>query len=178
MIQNLFIGFLTLVLLAACKSEGIKHDSKRADLDIQYEKLVLNNGLELVLHVDKSDPIVAIDLAVHVGSARETEGKTGFAHLFEHLLFMDSENLGYGGLDEMNTRIGGEGTNGFTTHDMTQYFQAVPSDALEKVIWAEADKLGFFINTVTENVVANEKQVVKNEKVYHPIALEPIIINN
>jgi len=164
MIQNLFIGFLTLVLLAACKSEGIKHDSKRADLDIQYEKLVLNNGLELVLHVDKSDPIVAIDLAVHVGSARETEGKTGFAHLFEHLLFMDSENLGYGGLDEMNTRIGGEGTNGFTTHDMTQYFQAVPSDALEKVIWAEADKLGFFINTVTENVVANEKQVVKNEK--------------
>ncbi|MBT8472406.1 MAG: insulinase family protein, partial [Marinicaulis sp.] len=115
-------------------------------------------------HVDRSDPVVAIDLAAHVGSARETEGRTGFAHLFEHLLFLDSENLGYGGLDEMNTRIGGDGTNGFTTHDMTQYFQAVPADALEKVIWAEADKLGFFINTVTQEVVDNEKQVVKNEK--------------
>ncbi|MCF6275312.1 MAG: insulinase family protein, partial [Robiginitomaculum sp.] len=75
-----------------------------------------------------------------------------------------SENLGYGGLDSMNTRIGGEGTNGFTTNDMTQYFQAVPKDALEKVIWAEADKIGYFINTVTTTVIDKEKQVVKNEK--------------
>jgi len=133
-------------------------------LTLDVERYELSNGLSVVLHVDKSDPIVAINLAAHVGSARETKGRTGFAHLFEHLLFLDSENLGYGGLDEMNTRIGGEGTNGFTTNDMTQYFQAVPSDALEKVIWAEADKLGFFINTVTQDVVDNEKQVVKNEK--------------
>ena len=125
------------------------------------KKYTLDNGLTVVLHVDRSDPIVAIDLAAHVGSAREVEGRTGFAHLFEHLLFLDSENLGYGGLDEMNTRIGGEGTNGFTTHDMTQYYQAVPADALEKIIWAEADKLGWFINTVTQSVVDNEKQVVK-----------------
>ena len=99
-----------------------------------------------------------------MGSGREVTGRTGFAHLFEHLLFLDSENLGYGGLDEMNTRIGGEGTNGFTTNDMTQYFQAVPKDGLEKIIWAEADKLGWFINTVSQDVVDNEKQVVKNEK--------------
>ena len=135
-----------------------------AGFSIPFEKIVLDNGLEVVLHVDDSDPVVAIDLAVHVGSARELPGRTGFAHLFEHLLFLDSENLGYGGLDEMNTRIGGEGTNGFTTNDMTQYFQAVPADALEKIIWAEADKLGYFINTVTQPVVDNEKQVVKNEK--------------
>jgi len=133
-------------------------------LAVDFEKFTLDNGLEVILHLDKSDPIVAIDLAVHVGSAREIKGRTGFAHLFEHLLFLDSENLGYGGLDEMNTRIGGEGTNGFTTNDMTQYFQAVPKDALEKVIWAEADKLGYFINTVSQNVIDNEKQVVKNEK--------------
>lgn len=131
---------------------------------IEFEKFTLPNGLDVVLHVDKSDPIVAINLAAHVGSARELPGKTGFAHLFEHLLFLDSENLGYGGLDAMNTRIGGEGTNGFTTNDMTQYFQAVPADALEKVIWAEADKLGWFINTVNQNVIDREKQVVKNEK--------------
>ena len=131
---------------------------------IPFEKYELDNGLDVILHRDTSDPVVAINLAVHVGSGREETGRTGFAHLFEHLLFLDSENLGYGGLDAMNTRIGGEGTNGFTTNDMTQYFQAVPRDALEKVIWAEADKIGYFIQTVNENVLANEKQVVKNEK--------------
>lgn len=134
------------------------------ELSISYEKYELDNGLAVILHVDRSDPVVAINLAAHVGSSREVSGRTGFAHLFEHLLFMDSENLGYGGLDEMNTRIGGDGTNGFTTTDITQYFQAVPSDALEKVIWAEADKLGYFINTVTQVVIDTEKQVVKNEK--------------
>jgi len=131
---------------------------------VNFEKYTLDNGLDVILHVDRSDPVVAINLAAHVGSSREVSGRTGFAHLFEHLLFMNSENLGYGGLDEMNTRIGGDGTNGFTTTDMTQYFQAVPSDALEKVIWAEADKLGYFINTVTQSVIDTEKQVVKNEK--------------
>lgn len=131
---------------------------------ISYEKYTLDNGLDVILHEDHSDPVVAINLAAHVGSSREISGRTGFAHLFEHLLFLDSENLGYGGLDSMNTRIGGDGTNGFTTTDMTQYFQAVPADALEKVIWAEADKLGYFINTVTQAVIDTEKQVVKNEK--------------
>ncbi|MDC0651443.1 insulinase family protein, partial [Hellea sp.] len=131
---------------------------------IEFEKFILDNGLEVILHIDRSDPIVAINLAAKVGSGREKPGRTGFAHLFEHLLFLDSENLGYGGLDEMNTRIGGDGTNGFTTNDMTQYFQAVPKEGLEKIIWAEADKLGWFINTVTQDVLDNEKQVVKNEK--------------
>jgi zinc protease len=135
-----------------------------ADPSVVFEKYTLDNGLDVILHVDRSDPVVAINLAAHVGSSREVSGRTGFAHLYEHLLFLDSENLGYGGLDEMNTRIGGEGTNGFTTTDMTQYFQAVPSDAMEKVIWAEADKLGYFINTVTQAVIDTEKQVVKNEK--------------
>ncbi len=156
-------------MLIGCNNAGtnaanVIAPAAKSELSLDVESYELENGLSVVLHIDKSDPIVAINLAAHVGSARETKGRTGFAHLFEHLLFLDSENLGYGGLDEMNTRIGGEGTNGFTTNDMTQYFQAVPSDALEKVIWAEADKLGFFINTVTQGVIDNEKQVVKNEK--------------
>ena len=149
---------------AQSNAEASAQSSNQGRVSIDFEKYELANGLEVVLHVDKSDPVVAIDLAAHVGSGREIAGRTGFAHLFEHLLFLDSENLGYGGLDEMNTRIGGEGTNGFTTNDMTQYYQAVPADALEKVIWAEADKLGYFINTVTQEVIDNEKQVVKNEK--------------
>jgi len=157
-----------LLLSAGCKetnstdtAASVKSENS---ISVEFEKFTLENGMDVVLHVDRSDPIVAIDIAAHVGSARETAGRTGFAHLFEHLLFMDSENLGYGGLDEMNTRIGGDGTNGFTTHDMTQYFQATPKDTLEKIIWAEADKLCCFISTVSQNVIDNEKQVVKNEK--------------
>lgn len=133
-------------------------------LKVDYEKFTLPNGLEVIFHIDKSDPVVAVNLTAHVGSAREKEGRTGFAHLFEHLLFLESENLGKGGLDKMTARIGGSGANGSTSRDRTNYLQTVPKDALEKMIWAEADKLGWFINTVTDPVLAKEKQVVKNEK--------------
>lgn len=142
----------------------INQNTQAQDFSVDFEKFTLDNGLEVIFHEDKSDPVVAVALTFHVGSAREKEGKTGFAHLFEHLLFLESENLGKGGLDKMSSRIGGSGANGSTSRDRTNYFQTVPNDALEKMIWAEADKLGFFINTVTEAVVAKEKQVVKNEK--------------
>ncbi|WP_298544113.1 pitrilysin family protein [uncultured Aquimarina sp.] len=134
------------------------------EFKVDFEKFTLDNGLQVILHVDRSDPVVAVALTAHVGSAREIEGRTGFAHLFEHLLFLESENLGKGGLDKMSARIGGSGANGSTSRDRTNYYQTVPKDALEKMIWAEADKLGFFINTVTDPVLAKEKQVVKNEK--------------
>lgn len=136
-----------------------------ADTDlVPFESFELDNGLKVVFHIDRSDPVVAVALTAHVGSAREKEGRTGFAHLFEHLLFLESENLGKGGLDAMSARIGGSGANGSTSRDRTNYFQTVPNDALEKMIWAEADKIGWFINTVTDPVLAKEKQVVKNEK--------------
>lgn len=136
----------------------------KAALKVDYQKFSLANGLEVIFHVDRSDPVVAVNLTAHVGSAREKAGRTGFAHLFEHLLFLESENLGKGGLDKMTARIGGSGANGSTSRDRTNYLQTVPKDALEKMIWAEADKLGWFINTVTDQVLAKEKQVVKNEK--------------
>lgn len=138
--------------------------SQQAVLKIDYEQFTLDNGLNVIFHVDRSDPVVSVNLTAHVGSAREKEGRTGFAHLFEHLLFLESENLGKGGLDKLSARIGGSGANGSTSRDRTNYLQTVPNDALEKMLWAEADKLGWFINTVTEPVLAKEKQVVKNEK--------------
>ena len=128
------------------------------------QQFTLANGLHVVFHVDRSDPVTAVVLAPHVGSSRETPGRTGFAHLFEHLFFLESENLGKGGLDKLSARVGGSGADGSTDRDITDYLQTVPNDALEKMIWAEADKLGFFINTVTDPVLAKEKQVVKNEK--------------
>jgi len=155
------IYFLVLSLfLFTCNS----NNNSKNDFNINFEKIELDNGLDVIFHIDKSDPVVAVELMVHVGSAREIEGRTGFAHLFEHLLFLESENLGKGGLDKMSARIGGSGANGSTSRDRTNYLQTVPNDALEKMIWAEADKLGWFINTVTRPVLEKEKQVVKNEK--------------
>ncbi len=157
LLTTLFISFIS------CKTE--KQDAKTTtEFKVEYEKFTLDNGLDVIFHIDRSDPVVAVALTSHVGSAREKEGRTGFAHLFEHLLFLESENLGKGGLDKMSARIGGSGANGSTSRDRTNYYQTVPKDALEKMIWAEADKLGWFINTVTEPVLAKEKQVVKNEK--------------
>jgi zinc protease len=152
---------ITLTLPLACT----RGDSSAAEgeLSVPFERYQLPNGLTVILHEDHSDPIAAVTMTFHVGSAREVEGRTGFAHLFEHLFFLDSENLGPGGLDRLMTRIGSS-TNGGTTRDNTSYYEVVPIDGLEKALWAEADKLGYFINTVTEDVVEKERQVVKNEK--------------
>ncbi|WP_082632177.1 M16 family metallopeptidase [Algoriphagus resistens] len=159
---KIITSLLLLVILASGCSK--KTETAPQEFNVEFEKFKLDNGLEVIFHIDRSDPVVAVSLTAHVGSAREKEGRTGFAHLFEHLLFLESENLGKGGLDKMTARIGGSGANGSTSRDRTNYLQTVPNDALEKMIWAEADKLGWFINTVTDPVLAKEKQVVKNEK--------------
>ena len=158
------IYLIVFCLLVSSMSIFAQKSADKATFKVDYEKFTLPNGLDVIFHVDRSDPVVAVNLTAHVGSAREKEGRTGFAHLFEHLLFLESENLGKGGLDKMTARIGGSGANGSTSRDRTNYLQTVPKDALEKMIWAEADKLGWFINTVTDDVLAKEKQVVKNEK--------------
>lgn len=155
------LGFTCLVLIfSACQSSS-GSDSEEFSLD--YEKYVLDNGLEVVLHQDKSDPKVAVAVLYHVGSNREQPGKTGFAHFFEHMLFQNSENVGAGNFIKYVNELGGS-FNGGTSTDNTVYFETVPSDALEKVLWMESDRMGFFINTVSEWGLENEKQVVKNEK--------------
>ncbi|WOX04414.1 M16 family metallopeptidase [Microbulbifer pacificus] len=174
MLRNLLSSAVLLAAVSAstiglvgCDRSGTESAApaqSSSEFVIDYDEFQLDNGLQVIFHVDRSDPVVAVSLTAHVGSAREKEGRTGFAHLFEHLLFLESENLGKGGLDAMSARIGGSGANGSTSRDVTNYYQTVPKDALEKMLWAEADKLGWFINTVTEPVLAKEKQVVKNEK--------------
>ena len=146
MTTSSLLKFSTLLigasLLGACTkpeqpSANNSTEQSAQEFVLNYEKITLDNGLEVVFHQDKSDPVTAVALTFHVGSAREIEGRTGFAHLFEHLLFLESENLGKGGLDKMSSRIGGSGANGSTSRDRTNYFQTVPNDALEKMIWAE-----------------------------------------
>ncbi len=157
------IAVMAAALMGAAPSLA-QGEAPAAQALIPTETFVLANGLRVVMNVDRSDPVVAVALVAHVGSARETAGRTGFAHMFEHLFFLNSENLGPGGLHKLTARVGGSGANGYTNSDHTVYLQTVPKDALEKMIWAEADKLGYFINTVTPAVVAKEIEVVKNEK--------------
>ena len=131
--------------------------------DLPYVHYTLDNGLEVVLHEDHSDPIVAVATIVHVGSSRERPGKTGFAHFFEHMSFNDSENVPVGSNRKLIPELGGT-RNGGTSSDMTIYYEVVPKDAFEKILWIDSDRLGFMINTVTEAALEREKQVVKNEK--------------
>lgn len=130
---------------------------------IKYEKFVLDNGLEVILHEDHSDPIVAVSTLVHVGSNREKPGKTGFAHFFEHMSFNHSENTPRGANRKLIPEWGGN-RNGGTWNDGTIYYEVIPKDAFEKILWIDSDRLGFMINTVTKDALEKEIQVVKNEK--------------
>ncbi|MDR4505195.1 MAG: insulinase family protein [Candidatus Scalindua sp.] len=148
---------LCIVLILSCTG------FQKKEFGIRYEKFTLENGLEVILHEDHSDPIVAVATLIHVGSSREKLGKTGFAHFFEHMAFHDSENVPIGANRKLITEWGGA-RNGGTWSDGTIYYEVVPKDVFEKILWIDSDRLGFMINTVTEEALEREKQVVKNEK--------------
>mgnify|MGYP000374423626 CR=1 FL=1 len=130
---------------------------------LDYEKFTLDNGLDVILHVDRSDPIVAFTTVIHAGSNREKPGRTGFAHFFEHMAFNDSENVPRGWNRKAIPDWGGQ-RNGGTWSDGTIYYEVVPKDAFDKILWIDSDRLGYMINTVTTAALEREKQVVKNEK--------------
>ncbi len=133
------------------------------ELVIPYEKYVLPNGLTLIVHEDHSDPVAHVDVTYHVGSAREEIGKSGFAHFYEHMMFQGSDHVG----DEQHFKIvtaSGGTLNGSTNTDRTNYFQTVPSNQLEKMIWLEADRLGFLLDAVTQKKFEVQRETVKNER--------------
>ena len=130
---------------------------------IPYRRYRLDNGLTVILHPDTSDPLVHLDVTYHVGSAREEVGKSGFAHFFEHMMFQGSENVG----DEQHFKIISEsgGTlNGTTSTDRTNYFQTAPANQLEKLLWLEADRMGFLLDAVTQEKFEVQRETVKNER--------------
>ncbi len=151
------------MLLMFSYTKNTSFQDKEEEFTLAYEKFTLENGLEVILHVDKSDPIVAVATVMHVGSNREKPGKTGFAHFFEHMAFNDSENVPVGANRKMIPEWGGS-RNGGTWNDGTIYYEVVPKDAFEKILWIDSDRFGYMINTVTEAALEREKQVVKNEK--------------
>jgi zinc protease len=137
--------------------------SADGEIVIPYKKFELDNGLTVILHEDDSDPLVHVDVTYHVGSGREEIGKSGFAHFFEHMMFQGSENVA----DEQHFKIISEsgGTmNGTTNTDRTNYFQTVPSNQLEKVLWLEADRMGFLLDAVTQEKFEVQRDTVKNER--------------
>ncbi len=160
-IKSLAAIMLALMVFVTACAPGDGESSDKLSLD--YEKFTLDNGLDVVLHQDDSDPIVAVSILVHVGSNREKPGRTGFAHFFEHMLFQRSENVPDGGFFKNIDEWGGT-FNGGTWTDGTIYFEVVPKDALEKVLWMESDRMGFFINAVSLASLEGEKPVVQNEK--------------
>lgn len=133
------------------------------EIVIPYEKYVLPNGLTIVVHEDHSDPVVHVDVTYHVGSAREEIGKSGFAHFFEHMMFQGSDNVG----DEQHFKIvsdAGGTLNGSTNRDRTNYYQTVPSNQLEKMLWLEADRMGYLLDAVTQKKFEIQRSTVKNER--------------
>ena len=130
---------------------------------IKFEKYKLPNGLEVILHEDHSTPIVAVDTWYHVGSGDEQLGRTGFAHLFEHIMFMGSQNVPVGAFDQMLEAAGAD-NNGSTTEDRTNYYETLPSNALALALWLDADRMGFLLPTMDLAKVNLQRDVVKNER--------------
>ena len=133
------------------------------ELDISHEKFILDNGLTLIVHEDHKAPIAAVNLWYHVGSKNEKLGKTGFAHLFEHLMFNGSENFNDDYFQALE-RMGGTDLNGTTNFDRTNYFQNVPVAALDAVLWLESDRMGHFEGAISQERLDEQRGVVQNEK--------------
>lgn len=136
---------------------------QKTEMVIPYEKYQLSNGLTLLLHEDHSDPIVYVNVTYHVGSAREQEGRSGFAHFFEHMMFEGSEHVPAGQHSKIITEAGGK-CNGNTTRDLTNYWELLPANQLETALWLESDRMGFFLDAVTQQKFEIQRETVKNER--------------
>jgi predicted Zn-dependent peptidase len=132
-------------------------------LTIAFDTFALDNGLPVILHVDRSSPLVAVDVWYHVGSKDESPGRTGFAHLFEHLMFMGSRNAPYPAFDAIMESWGGH-NNGTTSNDRTNYYEIGPRNLLETFLWLEADRLATLSDVITDEELERQRKVVQNER--------------
>ncbi len=154
---------IATLLLTCALVAGVSAQKAAKEIDIPYERFVLDNGLTVIVHEDHKAPIVAINVWYHVGSKNEKAGKTGFAHLFEHLMFGGSEHSQGRYLDTME-RIGATDLNGTTNSDRTNYFQNVPTSAVDLTLWLESDRMGHLLGSLDQNRLDLQRGVVQNEK--------------
>ncbi|MBW7888327.1 MAG: insulinase family protein [Bacteroidetes bacterium] len=154
----LFVLIITMVSALFSQQKNLVED-----VNIPYEMFTLENGLTVIVHEDHKAPIVAVNVWYHVGSKNEKQGKTGFAHLFEHLMFNGSENFNDDYFKTME-RIGATDMNGTTNEDRTNYFQNVPKNALDVALWMESDRMGHLLGAISQGKLDEQRGVVQNEK--------------
>src|SRR5690349_5309222 len=150
---------LSLASLALAASVS----AQPARLEVNYTQFTLPNGLNVIIHEDHSVPVVTVNTWYRVGSAREKPGRTGFAHLFEHLMFMGSGHVKYGEFDQWLEAAGGD-NNASTGNDRTNYYINVPSTSLELALFLESDRIGYLLDAMTPKTVDAQRDVVKNER--------------
>ena len=154
--------FLTISALVVALSVGASAQ-QRPSLSVPFTQFTLPNGLTVILHRDASVPVVTVNIWYHVGSANERPGRTGFAHLFEHLMFEGSKNVPEGAFDTLLESAGGD-NNGSTNNDRTNYYEDLPANALELALYLESDRMGFLLDTMSPERVNGQRDVVKNER--------------
>ncbi|MEW5798573.1 MAG: pitrilysin family protein [Bacteroidota bacterium] len=152
--KKLMLAVVVLLNIAAAQS---------VRLNIPYERFVLKNGLNVILHVDKTTPTISVNQWYHVGSGYEKPGRTGFAHLFEHIMFEGSKNVPEGKFDEWLEAAGGN-NNGSTNTDRTNYYEDIPSNALELALFLDSDRMGYLLDAMTQEKLDGQRDVVKNER--------------
>jgi zinc protease len=152
-----------LSLAAPAFAQAPAASTSAARINVPFTQFTLPNGLHVILHEDHSVPIVTVNMWYHVGSARERTGRTGFAHLFEHLMFMGSGHVKPGEFDEWLEAAGGD-NNGSTTNDRTNYWINVPANAIELALFLESDRMGYLLDSMTPQTVDAQRDVVKNER--------------
>jgi zinc protease len=155
--------FFLFLLATQCAVGWTQTKTTYPKIDIPFKKYVLSNGLTLIVHEDHKAPIIAFNVWYHVGSKNEKAGKTGFAHLFEHLMFNGSEHYNKDYFQLMDA-IGATDLNGTTSNDRTNYFETFPVAALDKVLWIESDRMGYMLNAIDSGKLAEQRGVVQNEK--------------
>lgn len=154
---------VALAFLAVWPNVISAQEEEAMEVYIPYTQFTLENGFNVIVHRDRSLPVVAVNLWYHVGSRNERQGRTGFAHLFEHIMFEGSANVPDGDIDNLLEAVGGA-PNGSTTTDRTNYLETVSSNALELALWIEADRMGWLLDTMTQEKLDIQRDVVKNER--------------
>jgi zinc protease len=157
-LPSLFPSTLVAALMACAVA------ANAADLKLEFEKYQLDNGLEVILSPDRKAPLVTVNVWYHVGSGAEDAGKSGFAHLFEHMMFQGSKHVGSDRHFPVLREVGVSDVNGTTTKDRTNYFETVPANQLETALWLESDRMGYMLNVLDEKSFRNQVDVVRNER--------------
>ncbi len=164
MTSRFFVALLASVLFLPCAASSQNNAARNIPIPtIAYTEDTLANGLRVIVHEDHKAPIAAVNVWYHVGSKNEKPGKTGFAHLFEHIMFEGSEHYNQGYFEEME-RIGATDLNGTTNEDRTNYFENVPVSALDIALWMESDRMGHLLGVLNQSKLDQQRGVVQNEK--------------